>query len=169
MQSRVTFYVHTSTGGHIKLGSIITVKDPFAPGVLTEVAKTCDVDGWNCYVVNGKVVYDGPGFKSSDVLFFAIHHPSKIMSFSYNPEANVNDVVFPKVGGYKYVLPTHDDEVYESDEAGPAPSASGSDNDIDIVDLSTLKKSELLEMLGYDMKSKLTKNELIEIILNKKN
>jgi len=165
MQSRVTFYVHTSTSGHVKLGSYITVKDPFAPGVLTEVAKMCGVDGWNCYVVNGKVTYDGPGFNSSDVLFFAIHHPSKTMSLSYNPEVNINSIVFPKVDGYKYVLPTHDDEVYESEEAGPAPSVDSGGSKIE--DYNKLKKSELLEILGDDGDGRLTKAELIDIIVNK--
>ena len=166
MQTRINYYVRTTTGGHIKLGTLVTTKNCKVPGVVEEIGRLQGIDGWNCYEVNGKMVVDGPGIPTESVYDFVVSHIGQSMSLRYDNSIDISKFVVPKIGGYKYVAPVVGDEVVEV-EAGPAPSASGFDKDI--VDLSTLKKSKLLEMLGYDMKSKFTKNELIEIIINKKN
>jgi hypothetical protein len=162
MQTRLNYYVKTASGGHVKLGTLVTTKDCRVPGVIEEVGRLLGVDGWNCYEVNGKMVVDGPGIPSENVYNFVVSHTGQVMSLKYDDAVDISKFVVPKIGGYKYVAPVVDDEVVE---AGPAPSVKSGGSKVE--DLSKLKKAELLEMLGDDGDGRLSKAELIEIIVNK--
>lgn len=165
MQTRVNYYVRTATGGHIKLGTVVTTKDCRVPGVVEEVGRLLGVDGWNCYEVNGKMVIDGPGIPSESVYDFVVSHTGQAMSLRYDEGIDISGFVVPKIGGYKYVAPVIGDEVVESVEAGAAPSES-----VGVLkepDYSKMKKAELLEILGDDGDGRLSKAELIELIVNK--
>jgi hypothetical protein len=165
MQTRVNYYVRTTTGGHIKLGTIVTTKDCRVPGVVEEVGRLLGVDGWNCYEVNGKMVIDGPGIPSESVYDFVVSHTGQAMSLRYDESIDISGFVVPKIGGYKYVAPVIGDEVVEAVEAGAAPSES-----VGVLkepDYSKKTKKELLEILGDDGDGKLSKAELIELIVNK--
>ncbi len=72
MQTRLNYYVRTATGGHVKLGTVVTTKDCRVPGVVLEVGRLLGVDGWNCYEVNGKMVVDGPGIPYESVFDFVV-------------------------------------------------------------------------------------------------
>jgi hypothetical protein len=164
MQTRINYYVRTTTGGHIKLGTLVTTKDCKVPGVVEEVGRLLGVDGWNCYEVNGKMVVDGPGIPTESVYDFVVSHTSQSMSLRYDDSIDISGFVVPKIGGYKYVAPVVGDEVVEV-EAGAAPSES-----VGVLkepDYSKMKKAELLEILGDDGDGKLSKAELVEIIVNK--
>ena len=165
MQTRVNYYVRTTTGGHVKLGTLVTTKDCRVPGVVEEVGRLLGVDGWNCYELNGKMVVGGPGIPSESVYDFVVSHTGQAMSLRYDDGIDVSKFVVPKIGGYKYVAPVVGDEVVESDEAGVAPSES-----VGVLkepDYSKMKKAELLELLGDDGDGRLSKAELVEIIVNK--
>ena len=142
---------------------MVTTKDCRVPGVIEEVGRLLGVDGWNCYEVNGKMVVDGPGIPSESVLDFIVVHSGQAMSLRYNENIDISKFVVPKVGGYKYVAPVVGDEVVEV--ASAAPSDTG--GVVVEADLMKKKKSELLEMLGDDGDGRLSKAELIEIIVNK--
>jgi hypothetical protein len=165
MQTRLNYYVRTSTGGHVKLGTIVTTKDCRVPGVVLEVGRLLGVDGWNCYEVNGKMVVDGPGIPYESVYDFVVSHTGQAMSLRYDNGIDISGFVVPKIGGYKYVAPVIGDEVVEADEAGAAPSES-----VGVLkepDYSKKKKSELLKILGDDGDGRLSKAELVELIVNK--
>jgi hypothetical protein len=162
MQTRINYYVKTASGGHVKLGTLVTTKDCRVPGVVEEVGRLLGVDGWNCYEVNGKMVVDGPGIPSENVYDFVVSHTGQAMSLKYDDKIDISKFVVPKIGGYKYVAPVVGDEVVE---AGPAPSVESGGSKVE--DLSKLKKAELLEMLGDDGDGRLSKAELIELIVNK--
>jgi hypothetical protein len=165
MQTRINYYVRTTTGGYIKLGTLVTTKDCRVPGVVEEVGRLLGLDGWNCYEVNGKMAFDGPGIPSESVYEFAVSHTGQVMSLRYDDSIDVSKFVVPKIGGYKYVAPVVEDEVVEVDEAGVAPSES-----VGVLkepDYSKMKKAELLELLGDDGDGRLSKAELVELIVNK--
>jgi len=164
MQTRINYYVRTTTGGHIKLGTLVTTKDCKVLGVVEEVGRLLGIDGWNCYEVNGKMVVDGPGIPTDIVYDFVVNHTGQSMSLRYDNSIDISGFVVPKIGGYKYVAPVVGDEVVEV-EAGPAPSESV--GMLKEPDYSKMKKAELLEILGDDGDGKLSKAELIEIIVNK--
>jgi len=164
MQTRLTYYVKTAAGGHVKLGTLVTTKDCRVSGVVEEVGRLLGVDGWNCYEVNGKVVVDGPGIPSESVYYFVVSHTGQSMSLKYDDGIDISKFVVPKIGGYKYVAPVVGDEVVEV--AGPAPSVDGGGS-LKEVDYSKMKKAELLEMLGDDGDGRLSKSELVDIIVNK--
>lgn len=164
MQTRLSFYVKTAVGGHIKLGTVVTTKDCRVPGVIEEVGRLLGVDGWNCYEVNGKMVIDGPGIPSESVLDFIVIHSGQAMSLRYDDGIDISKFVVPKVGGYKYVAPVVGDEVVDA-KPGAAPSDTG--GVVVESELMKKKKSELLEMLGDDGDGRLSKAELVEIIVNK--
>ena len=165
MQTRVNYYVRTATGGHVKLGTLVTTKDCRVPGVVEEVGRLFGVDGWNCYEVNGKMVIDGPGIPYESVYDFVVSHTGQAMSLRYDEGIDISGFVVPKIGGYKYVAPVVGDEVVEVDDASAAPSES-----VGVLkepDYSKMKKAELLEILGDDGDGRLSKAELIELIVNK--
>lgn len=165
MQTRLNYYVRTASGGHVKLGTVVTTKDCRVPGVVEEVGRLLGVDGWNCYEVNGKMVVDGPGIPYESVYDFVVSHTGQAMSLRYDDAIDVSKFVVPKIGGYKYVAPVVGDEVVEADDAGAAPSES-----VGVLkepDYSKMKKAELLELLGDDGDGRLSKAELIELIVNK--
>jgi len=165
MQTRINYYVKTASGGHIKLGTLVTTKDCRVPGVIEEVGRLLGVDGWNCYEVNGKMVVDGPGIPCENVYDFVVSHTGQAMSLKYDDAIDISKFVVPKIGGYKYVAPVVDDEVVEVEVAGAAPSES-----IGVLkeaDYSKMKKAELLEILGDDGDGRLSKAELVELIVNK--
>lgn len=164
MQTRLSFYVKTAVGGHIKLGTVVTTKDCRVPGVIEEVGRLLGVDGWNCYEVNGKMVVDGPGIPSESVLDFIVIHSGQAMSLRYDDGIDISKFVVPKVGGYKYVAPVVGDEVVDA-KPGAAPSDTG--GVVVESELMKKKKSELLEMLGDDGDGRLSKAELVELIVNK--
>lgn len=164
MQTRLSFYVKTAVGGHIKLGTVVTTKDCRVPGVIEEVGRLLGVDGWNCYEVNGKMVIDGPGIPSESVLDFIVIHSGQAMSLRYDDKVDISKFVVPKVGGYKYVAPVVGDEVVDA-KPGAAPSDTG--GVVVESELMKKKKSELLEMLGDDGDGRLSKAELVELIVNK--
>lgn len=165
MQTRVSYYVRTAVGSHIKLGTVVTTKDCRVPGVVDEIGLLLGVGGWNCYEVNGKMHVDGPGIPSENVLDFIVIHSGQTMSLRYSDGLDISKFVMPKIGGYKYVVPVVGDEVVE--DAGVAPSESM--GMVKESDLSKKKKAELLAMLGDDGDGSLSKAELINIILNKLN
>jgi hypothetical protein len=165
MQTRVNYYVRTTTGGHVKLGTLVTTKDCRVPGVVEEVGRLLGVDGWNCYELNGKMVVGGPGIPSESVYDFVVSHTGQAMSLRYDDGLDISGYVVPKIGGYKYVAPVVGDEVVEAEEAGAAPSES-----VGVLkepDYSKMKKAELLELLGDDGDGRLSKAELVELIVNK--
>lgn len=163
MQTRVSYYLRTAVGGHVKLGTIVTTKDCRVPGVVEEIGRLLGVDGWNCYEVNGKMYVDGPGIPSENVLEFIVIHRGQAMSLRYDDSVDISKFVVPKIGGYKYVKPVIGDEVVEDADVAPSESVGYVADD-----LNKMKKIELLELLGDDGDGRLTKAELIEIILNKK-
>jgi hypothetical protein len=165
MQTRVNYYVKTASGGHVKLGTLVTTKDCRVPGVIEEVGRLLGVDGWNCYEVNGKMVVDGPGIPSENVYDFVVSHTGQAMSLKYDDKIDISKFVVPKIGGYKYVAPVVGDEVVEVEVAGAAPSESN--GELKEPDYSKMKKSELLEILGDDGDGRLSKAELVELIVNK--
>lgn len=165
MQTRLNYYVRTASGGHVKLGTLVTTKDCRVSGVVEEVGRLLGVDGWNCYEVNGKMFVDGPGIPSESVLDFVVVHSGQAMSLRYDEGIDISKFVVPKIGGYKYVAPVVEDEVVEANDASAAPSES-----VGVLkepDYSKMKKAELLEILGDDGDGRLSKAELIELIVNK--
>ena len=148
MQTRLSFYVRISTGGHIKLGTVVTTKDCRVPGVIEEVGRSLGVWGWNCCEVNAKIVVGGPGILANDIISFSVNHVDRTMSLMYSDDVDLSKVSVPKMGGYKYVVPVVEGMASNSDVAGVAPSES--DGNVVKREYVKMKKAELLEILGND-------------------
>ena len=110
------------------------------------------------------LVYCKNWSESLSVLDFIVIHSGQAMSLRYDECIDISKFVVPKVGGYKYVAPVVGDEVVDA-KPGAAPSDTG--GVVVESELMKKKKSELLEMLGDDGDGRLSKAELVELIVNK--
>lgn len=165
MQSRVTFYVHTSNNGYVKLGSVKTVLDCSKPGVVDKIAFDLGVGGWNCYEVNGKMIVGGPGIKSEDIIYFVKNDKAKVMSLKYQSTVDMASVVVPAIAGYKYIVPVEQDEVVE-EVAGEAPSKT---EVIGEEQLMAKTVAQLIAEYPEFANIKMTKKDLVKAIIGKLN
>jgi len=164
MSTNISFYIVNSVGGVYKLGSVLTVKDVNASGVIESIADDLGIGGWNKFVVNGKSYNHGPGLKAEDIIHFKVDSLKSVIEL-YHKDVDY-DFVAPKMAGYSYVVPNVEDDVV--DEGGSvAPDGHGSGESFTENGLKKMKKQELLDILGDDGDGHLTKSELISIILKK--
>jgi len=171
MKKGIGYYVMTSGGSVVKLGSVVTDMNITLRSVRDELGRGLGIGGWNYVEVGGKDYWvEGPGVCSEHIIDFRINRVDKVMYLELGSVDIVGEV--PRIVGYVYGLPDKDVNVIEYAVSDEEIFAVDNSMVYDVKVLQKIRKSELLAMIGEvsggELDKKLTKSELIEYIINVK-